>query len=313
MNILTFDIEEWVIEKEHHGGLTARYAEFDRVLDRILEILDANALSATFFCLGKLALDFPYVVKKIADLGHEIGCHSHSHKWVNKMTPEEFREDTVDAVSALEDLIGRKVESFRAPAFSIDETSKWAFEILAECGIKNDASIFPGVRDFGGFPSFNEQKPCRIEYNGCVLNEFPIPLYRIPVIGKDLAYSGGGYFRLLPLWFVKSRLSANDYNMCYFHIGDLLTEKAKMMSRTAYEEYFKEPGSLKNRLMRYAKSNVGRGHALQNLEALLEAFPFTSIREARKSHPDPPVAPPHPSAQGRVAEAARWTMKNLKL
>lgn len=283
MNILTFDIEEWSVEKERSRGCTKKYQEFDRILDYILRILDENNQSATFFCLGKLAIDFPHVVKKIVSHGHEIGSHSHAHKWINKMTPAEFREDTVSVIKALEDLTGKKVESFRAPAFSIGESNKWAIEILAEAGIKNDASIFPGVRDFGGFPSFNEQHPCKIEYNGYILNEFPIPLYRIPLVEKDLAYSGGGYFRLLSLSFVKSRIKANDYNMCYFHIGDLLTENKKLMSRKEYEEYFKEAGTLKNRLLRYFKSNAGRSRSLQNLDNLLKTFPFISIEQALTS------------------------------
>lgn len=280
MNILTFDIEEWVLEKEHFGNRKEKFAEFDSTLDHILELLDQNKHTATFFCLGKLAIDFPYVIKKIASHGHEIGSHSYAHKWVNKMTPNEFREDSITAIKALEDFIGKKVESFRAPAFSIGESNKWAFEILAECGIKNDASIFPGVRDFGGFPSFNEQQPCKILYNGCVINEFPIPLYRFPIIGKDLAYTGGGYFRLLPLSFVKSRMNANDYNMCYFHIEDLLTEKGKMMSKEEFEDYFKESGTLKNRLLRYFKSNIGRDNAMKNFENIIKIFKFNSIAES---------------------------------
>lgn len=279
MNILTFDIEEWVLEKEHFGDRKDKYAEYDRILDHILELLDINNQSATFFCLGKIAEFFPHVVKKIQAHGHEIGSHSYAHKWVNKMTSNEFKEDTIYAIKALEDVTGEKVVSFRAPAFSIGETNKWAIEILSACGIKNDASIFPGVRDFGGFPSFNEQSPCQIEYNGCVLNEFPIPLYRIPIIGKDLAYSGGGYFRLLPLGFVSQRIKSNDYNMCYFHIADLLTDKVKLMTKTEYEDYFKESGTIKNRYLRYFKSNIGRGNAMRNLEKLLSYFEFISIKQ----------------------------------
>ena len=279
MNILSFDIEEWSIEKEYHGGRSGHYAEYDRLLDRILELLNARELSATFFCLGKIALDFPDVIKKIDTEGHEIGSHSHTHKWINKMTPQEFREDTHCAISAIEDLIGKKVKSFRAPAFSIGEENKWAFEIISEFGIENDASIFPGARDFGGFPNFTEQKPCIIDHNGIQINEFPIPLCEIPLFHKQIAYSGGGYFRLLPLWLVEKRMKSSDYNMCYFHIGDILDEKNKLMSKAEYEDYFREPGTLKNRCLRYFKSNVGRGNAMKNLEKLVDAFMFHSIAE----------------------------------
>lgn len=285
MNILSFDIEEWSIEKDYFGGKKNGYAEFDRLLDHILAQLDARGIKATFFCLGKMAIDFPHVIKKIDAGGHEIGSHSHAHKWVNKMRPDEFREDTRLAVFAIEDLIGRKVKSFRAPAFSIGESNKWAFEVLTEFGIENDASVFPGARDFGGFPNFTEQSPCIIEYNGISINEFPIPLYDLPLIHKQLAYSGGGYFRLLPLWFVKNQMKKSTYNMCYFHIEDVLTEKTKLMSKVDYEEYFKEPGTLKNRYLRHFKSNVGRGKTMRNLERLLNAFEFHSIAECCEQTP----------------------------
>lgn len=285
MNILTFDIEEWSIEKEYYGGNKERYAEFDYLLDFILDLLSDCDIKATFFCLGKIAFDFPEVIKKIDAEGHEIGSHSHSHRWINKMALNEFREDTRSAVFAIEDLIGKKVTSFRAPAFSIGESNKWAFEVLAEHGIENDASIFPGSRDFGGFPDFTEQRPCVIDYNGIYINEYPIPLCTLPLLNKKIAYSGGGYFRLFPLGFVKKQMKKSAYNMCYFHIRDLLTEKYKLMSKAEYEGYFKERGTLKNRYLRYFKTNVGRGNALKNLEKLLGSFKFQSIAEYREQNP----------------------------
>ena len=277
MNILSFDIEEWSLEKDYFGGHKEKYAEYDRLLDHILEHLNTHNIKATFFCLGKIAVDFPYVIKKIEAEGHEIGSHSFAHKWINKMTPTEFREDTRQAVNAIEELIGKKIKSFRAPAFSIGGSNKWAFEILHEFGIENDASIFPGDRDFGGFPNFTEQNPCILEYKGISINEFPIPLYSLPILHKQIAYAGGGYFRLLPLSFVLKQMKKSEYNMCYFHIEDLLNEKAPFMNKTEFEEYFKETGTLPKRISRFIKSNIGRSNALNNLEVLIKQFRFTSI------------------------------------
>lgn len=164
MNILTFDIEEWFIEKFYKRGETEKYQAYDRMLFRILDLLDKHNTKATFFCLGSLVEHFPYVVKEIAARGHEIGCHSLNHRWINKMTEKEFFEDTYKAVSALRDVTGQAVVSYRAPAFSIGESNKWAFQVLVRCGIKYDASIFPGVRDFGGFPAFeSKDTPCKIK------------------------------------------------------------------------------------------------------------------------------------------------------
>lgn len=279
MNILSFDIEEWYIEKAYNGGRKERYAQFDSILDHILELLNKNNITATFFCLGKIAEDFPYIIKKIASEGHEIGCHSYSHKWVNKMTIDEFRMDTHAAISALEDITGKKVVSFRAPAFSIGSDNKWAFDILVENGIQNDASVFPAIRDFGGFKDFPSNEPCLIKHNGFTINEFPIPIIHIPFLGKGMAYSGGGYFRLLPISFVEHQISKSKYTMCYFHIGDLLTETNKFMGKNEYEKYFKEAGTMKNRIVRYFKSNIGHNNALSKLDRLLSKNSYVSIKE----------------------------------
>lgn len=279
MNILSFDIEEWYLEGILHKGETNNCKYFNDLLEKILSKLNERHVKATFFCLGKMATDFPEVINRIASEGHEIGCHSNSHKWANKMNIHEFREDTHYAVASLEDKIGKKVKSYRAPAFSIGESNKWAFEVLLENGIENDASIFPTVRDFGGFPNFKEDKPCIIDINGMHIKEFPISIYRMPLLSKEVVYSGGGYFRLLPLWFVKKAMSGSSYNMCYFHLKDLMPGRGRMMSKMEYEDYFKEPGTLEKRVIRYFKSNVGRGHALNHFWNILDSFPFVSIEK----------------------------------
>lgn len=291
LNILSFDIEEWYIEKVFKAGDPQKYRAFEDMLHRILDILTYNEIKATFFCLGGLAIEFPHIVKLISSKGHEIGCHSHSHRWINKMTPDEFLKDTQQAMAALEDCIGKKIKSFRAPAFSIGESNKWALEILADCGIENDSSIFPGLRDFGGFPSFQKSndEPCEIIINQKRINEFPIGLTKIPVVNKKIAYSGGGYFRLLPLSFVKETMKKSRYTMCYFHIADLLDFKSNLLSKEEYERYFKERGTLKNRLVRYLKSNLGRKRAFNGLGELIRDFNFISVEEAAREISNLPI------------------------
>lgn len=280
MNILTFDIEEWALAKAGGYGTAEKFAEYDAFLDRILKVLDERDIKATFFCTGLMAQDFPQVVRLIQSRGHEIGCHSHHHIWMNKMTEAEASEDTYAAVSALEQCIGQKVLSYRAPAFSIGESNQWMFEILAENGITCDSSVYPAARDFGGFPSFSSHYPCTIKYAGISLKEFPISMTTL--LGKQMAYSGGGYFRFFPLGFVKERMTKSDYTMCYFHINDLLPELSGVKSKAEYEAYYKEPGTLKNRYMRYVKTNLGKKEAWHKLEKLIRAESFVSVEQADK-------------------------------
>lgn len=278
MNILTFDIEEWYIEQAFHGARTEKYKEFDNYLNLILDTLDECQTKATFFCLGKVASDFPNVVKKIAAAGHEIGCHSNKHIWLTKMSKYEFVEDTRIAVDSLQQCIGEKVISYRAPAFSIGDKNPYAWEALVKAGIIRDASVFPAERDFGGYASFGYKEPVNLSYNGYQLHEFPITTTSF--LGKEVAYSGGGYFRFFPLSFVRREMARQDYTMTYFHIGDLLPETSGIMSRKAYEEYFKENGSYPNRLKRYVKSNFGKKGAWGKLAKLIKSEEFVNLAKA---------------------------------
>lgn len=278
MNILTFDIEEWYLEKAYFGNRADKYKEYNYYLDQILNKLAERNFKGTFFCVGGMATEFPEIVRKINKAGHEVGCHSFKHVWLNKMTRDEVYEDTRTAVDALEQCIGKKVKSYRAPAFSIGKDNKEVIETLSECGIERDASIFPAERDFGGFSQFGEKKPTLVIYNQSSIKEFPICTTK--VLGKEFAYSGGGYFRFFPLGYVRKEMAKSDYAMTYFHIGDLVPESSKVMSKQEYENYFKESGTIMNRYLRYFKTNIGKRGALEKLMMLVEKENFINLEQA---------------------------------
>lgn len=276
MNLLTFDIEEWFIEMQRNARME-KYAEFDRYLDTILNKLDERQLKATFFCVGEMGRLFPEVIRKIQNRGQEVGCHSNIHTWLNKMTEAECREDTHRAVDSLEQCVGEKIISYRAPAFSIGESNKWAFEVLAENGIEKDASVYPAARDFGGFPHFGQKTPCIVEYKGIRIKEFPVCTTK--VLGKEMAYSGGGFFRFFPLSFVVKEMKKDPYTMCYFHIEDLVPESTKVKTKEEYEAYYKEPGTLKARYARYLKANLGKKNAFSKMMQLIDEMDFVNLQQ----------------------------------
>lgn len=278
MNLITFDIEEWFLDYSKGLGTKEKNDRYENYLHQILDALDRKHIKATFFCVGEMGRLFPEVIKKIHGEGHEIGCHSNIHTWLNKMTVDECREDTRCAVDSLEQRIGEKVKSYRAPAFSIGEKNKWVFEILVENGIERDASIFPAARSFGGFAHFGQKTPCIVDYNGIQIKEFPICTAKM--LGKEMAYSGGGYFRFFPLSFVEKEMKKSPYAMCYFHIGDLVPESHGLQSKAEYEAYFKEKGTLKARYMRYIKGNLGKKKALPKMMRLIDDMDFVNLVQA---------------------------------
>lgn len=278
MNILTIDIEEWYLEEVVHGSRPEFMALYDSTLERLLQTLSDSGIHGTFFCVGQMGRRFPRIVRKIAEAGHEIGCHSDVHTWLDKMTPAECREDTRKAVDELEQCLGRKVISYRAPAFSITDRNPWAFEVLAENGIECDASVFPAARDFGGFSGFGSDHPCLVSFNGIEIKEFPVCPAKM--LGSDFVYSGGGYFRFFPEFYIRRKLSSSDYAMMYFHISDLAAVKNKFMSRAEYEDYYKESGSFPKRFKRYLKDNLACGDTFDKFASVVESYPFACVQEA---------------------------------
>lgn len=279
MNILTFDIEEWYLEKVYNGNRADQYLKFDYYLKSILSLLEETNQKATFFCVGKLATKFPEVVRLISEKGHEIGCHSDAHLWLTRFDRQQLKEDTYLAVMSLENLIGKKILSYRAPAFSICPSNKWAFEVLAECGIEYDASIYPSKRDFGGFPSFDVDKPCIVKVGDAILKEFPVSM--INILGHSMAYSGGGYFRLFPYWFVKNQIRKSDYSIVYFHIADLIPlVDNKLQSKEIFEQQYGVEGSIINRMTRHLKETIGRNSAFERMCRLIRECNFVNIVDA---------------------------------
>ena len=223
MNILTFDIEEWFHLLDCDSTKTAK--EWDNYecrihnnVDRILDILEKTDTKATFFVIGWIAQKYPEIVRKISQK-YEIASHTMNHQLVYQQSPAVFREDVSSSIKLLEDISGKKVRIFRAPGFSIRETELWAFEILADCGIEIDCSVFPSSHAHGGMSSYRSSKPSIIEYNGVKLKEFPISPKSI--LGKNIIYSGGGYFRIFPYPLIKKITNNSDYVMSYIHPRDL--------------------------------------------------------------------------------------------
>lgn len=277
MNVLTFDIEDWYLEKIFNGNRQEKYAEYDQCLDVILDILDQRTIKGTFFCTGGMVTDFPEVVRKIEKRGHEIGCHSFWHKRLDKLDKNEVKEDTRIAIDTLEQCIGHKVRSYRAPFFSVCQRNNWVFEILAEAGIERDTSVFPAKRDYGGYSQFKHKEPVLINNNGLLIKEFPINT--ISFMGKDIVYSGGGFFRFFPLEFIKRQMMKTNYTMTYLHISDFITRYQDVKTRKEYEEYYKESGTLFNRYKRYIKSSIGKKTALKKFSYLVESIHFNNMEQ----------------------------------
>jgi peptidoglycan/xylan/chitin deacetylase (PgdA/CDA1 family) len=96
---------------------------------KLLDLLAARHLKATFFVVGQNAADHPDILKRAVREGHEIANHSWSHPNLAKMSDEAVRRElqkTDDAISAA---IGKRPTLLRPPYGSITaRQKKWIHE-----------------------------------------------------------------------------------------------------------------------------------------------------------------------------------------
>jgi len=214
---ISVDVEDWYQSTiDAKAPLSDR---FEHSTVKVLETLASHKVRGTFFVLGLAAEKARGVVKKIAQAGHEVQSHGYSHVEVFKMTEAEFRDDVLRAKGLLEDLLGAEVDGFRAPSFSIDERTPWAFDVLAETGHRYDSSVFPIKMARYGIDGYPPEPRIIATPRGRRLVEAPIAC--VDWMGKRWPVGGGGYFRLLPYWVIRKAFQRLDRvgrpGVVYFH------------------------------------------------------------------------------------------------
>lgn len=244
VNALTFDIEDWFQGLTSTSGNIEQWVNFEsRVVNNsefILDKLSAANIKATFFILGYVAEQYPTLIRRISDKGHEIGLHGFFHRKINKLSLDQFTREVEKALLVVEGICGKKVVGFRAPMFSIDHNTTWALDILMEMGFRYDSSIFPIRNGYYGSP-----KSPRFPYQPIKNHKF----YEVPVstakrLGINWPIGGGFYFRVLPYWWIRNEIDRLNKKgkpaVIYFHPWefDLNQPYQKVTARENFTHFY---------------------------------------------------------------------------
>lgn len=277
VNGLSVDVEDWfqvgafegVIDRGSWESLSDRV---ERNCDAILQMFADAEVKATFFTLGWVAQRHPALLRRIVEEGHELASHGWDHARVFTMDKAGFAADIERARKVLEDASGTRVTGYRAPSFSIDARTPWAYSVLAEQGYSYSSSVAPITHDHYGW-----RDAPRFAFR-------PLPwadLIEIPVTtahfaGKRLAAGGGGFFRVLPYAF--SRWAIRQVNtqdqrpaVFYFHPWEIDPAQPRV------------PGApLRSKLRHYTNLDV----MAEKLEQLVREFAWgrmdvLALREAQ--------------------------------
>ncbi len=82
---------------------------------KILDILKAKGVKATFFVVGKQVDVFSDQLERIANEGHEIGNHTYNHRNCQYLSESEITQEIFRASAAVRAVTGREIEFFRPP------------------------------------------------------------------------------------------------------------------------------------------------------------------------------------------------------
>jgi polysaccharide deacetylase family protein (PEP-CTERM system associated) len=271
-NVLSVDVEDY-FHVEAFAGIVGREqwesypSRVEANTRRLLDLFDETGVKATCFILGWVAERYPKLVAEIVERGHEPACHSYWHRLIFRLSPKEFREDTLRAKDAIEQAAGVPVYGYRAPSFSMTEKSFWAPEILTELGFRYDSSIFPVMHDTYGVPGAPRGPFC-LETPSGPLNEYPMSTFRF-WNSPNMPVAGGGYLRIFPSWYtrmgVRRAWKEGLPVVAYVHPWEVDPEQPRMKN-----------AGLKSKLRHY--TNLAK--TAERLRKLLALGPFTSFRES---------------------------------
>ncbi len=249
--MLTIDVEDWFQVENFKTSIPfsswpACESRVEKNTHLLLDFLEmegfktANGarpggpLRATFFVLGWVAERIPGLLREIQARGHEVASHGYHHNLCNLCSAGELKKDLLESKKVLEDILGRAVQGYRAPSFSINEE---VLGILEECGYLYDSS-------FNAFAGNGRYGKIQISPNGTGIvgktshNIYELPISNFRIGGCTVPAGGGAYFRLMPVRFfekiVQSVLKRQNAYLFYLHPWEADPDQPKVEGVPAF-------------------------------------------------------------------------------
>ena len=277
--LLTIDVEDWFqvenlrpwFPMDTWSSQQVRVEHSTRnILDLLTDISSKRGkpVRATFFILAWIAKRMPSLVREIMSSGHEIASHGYNHRLCLDQSEKNLRNDLEKSKKLLEDISGHEVCGYRAPSFSISER---ILDIIRSAGHTYDASY----NSFSLNTRYGRLSPEKYKRKGIALDIgngfYELPLTNLNVLGKQLPFSGGGYFRLLPsaIFKIAVREIFKKEDAYHFYIHPWETDPGQPRQNQA---------SMTSKFKHYINLNK----TLPRLESLINSFSdcdFISCKE----------------------------------
>lgn len=82
---------------------------------KLVSLLKAENVPATFFIVGRQALEYPYLVEYISNCGNELAGHTFSHRNMSHLSDSEIKRELQLTKRIIADISGKRCDYFRPP------------------------------------------------------------------------------------------------------------------------------------------------------------------------------------------------------
>lgn len=274
--VLSMDIEDWYHLDYFAGMKCERQISLLDGIGAYQDILSEHDVPSSFFVLGELVGSLKSVLGELVSQGHEVGVHGWDHTRPMKLESEVFSSEVIRAKETLEDALGFPAVGYRAPCFSLDRER---LDRLKSIGFDYDSSRISfsdhplyGDLDVGGFTNVTPH----IYRDGSF---FEFEVSTLPIAGRNIPVSGGGYLRMLPWhltrFLINSYIRRYDLYTLYIHPFELSSQPTPPVP---------DEVSRSTRL-RFGLGRAGVPAKLSRLINLLKkrGFQFTTFAALRKT------------------------------
>ena len=155
-------------------------------LVNVLDFLDRNGISCTFFVPSDVAAAYPQAVQEIVRRGHEVGSHGTDHVPLSVDASAEQETELIQrSTELLEDVAQVRPVGYRAPLYSVTDRT-WS--ILAGLGYRYSSNLMDSIHPYQHPEGIVEVPVQWVLDDGLYfLVSYHPPNYRVPRAAAEVA------------------------------------------------------------------------------------------------------------------------------
>ncbi len=257
-NVLTFEVEDSFHVDSPDVESDDMKSRIIPVLIHLLDLLDEQKATATFFVLGWVAQKFPEIVALLDARGHEVASHGWSHGDIVTMGKSRFVMELERSKAALEDIVQKPVNGYKGVTEQSRRADPELYRQIAKAGYLYDCTPF--VHGVGA----GHREPLEMGFREggkiSVISQSAVNRW-----GVSLRF--GERLRVFPLWFLRKAIASLNRKGRFAMLSLKTWELDRHQSRPRGADY--------SNYSRYGNLSL----AEEKLIRLLDIFEFTTCSD----------------------------------